>query len=135
MELKLGDKPMPKATNKDVLSSIYDEKPKEIKASSYYKEVELEDWGWMQFIQYWDDRYRETLERIPPGHPKREYPKLKNMIEYSINHWGREIFKAMIDYVFDNLAYYPKWDNPSIGLVCGAHYYSNLIANEVQKGL
>lgn len=126
---------MPKPTNQDVLNNIYGDKPKDIKASTFYKEVELKDWGWMQFLQYWDERYLETLQRIPPGHPKREYPKLKNMIEFSIKQWERDIFKAMIDYVFDNIAYYPKWDNISIGLVCGSHYWANLIANEVQKGL
>lgn len=129
----LGDKALP---SKSTLDYIYGDKPKDTKISAHYKEVlETKDWGWMQFLQYWDDKYLETLQRIPPGHPKREYPKLKNMIDYSTHHWGNDIFKAMIDYVFDNIAYYPKWDNPTIGLVCGAHYWANLIANEVQKGL
>ena len=131
----MGDKPLPKPSNKDILNQMYGEKPQDTKVSAHFSEIELKDWKWRHFQQYCDSRYQETLSRIPPGLSRKDYPKMKGIIDAAVKQWGREIFKGMIDYVFDNIAYYPKWDNPGMSLVCGNHYWSNMIANEVQKGL
>ena len=119
-------------------TDIYDQMFKTPKAektvkAKQYTEVELEDWTWINFVQYWNHRYHKTLGILPPGLGKREMGRLKGTIEPSLEHWGNEIFRDMIDYVFDSVAYYPQWKNLTIGIICGNHYWVQEISRKVQE--
>lgn len=132
--IEFGDKKMPsRKSNKDIFAQIAGEKKEEDTKRKLWSELPVEKWDWLHFLEYWDARYMKTLNILSPGRSKYTYPRLKGTIEPSRQHWGNEIFKAMIDYVFDNLAYYPQWDNPTIGLVCGKHYWVQEISRKVQQ--
>lgn len=118
--------------NKDVLAQMYGEKPAK-KVRKHFTEIPVLEWEWDNFLQYWDSRYLETLEVFPPGIGWKAKGKYKAVIDSATKHWGKELFKEMIDFVFDNLAYYPQWTNPTINLVCGSHYWVAEISRKVQQ--
>jgi hypothetical protein len=55
------------------------------------------------------------------------------MIAPSIQHWGPEFFKQMIDWIFVNYYQYPKLNTITISLVCGSHYWVEVIAQAVAR--
>ena len=134
--IELKDKKMPRierTSNKDIFAQIAGEKPSVETKRKLWTDISVEEWDWRHFLEYWDAMYMKTLNILPPGRPKAQYPKLRGMIEPSRQHWGNKIFKDMIDYVFTNLAYYPQWKNITISLVCGKHYWVEEISRKVQQ--
>jgi hypothetical protein len=127
--MELLDKNLPGFTANEILAQMY----KETSNSKGYKDKNIEQWTWADFLEYWDARYQVTLGIIPPARNKRDNPKFKGMIEPSREHWGNSLFKSMIDFVFSNLSVYPQWKNITIGLICGSHYWAEEISRKAQE--
>jgi hypothetical protein len=98
-----------------------------------YENKDPEYWGWMDFFRYFEDEYTKRF-----GHrwvTLKQRNSKKQVIEQSIKERGAVLYKAMIDWVFENYKDFPEWNEVHIGLVSGAHGYANMIAKAAQKQL
>jgi len=102
--------------------------------SGDYKHKEVLNWKWRDFYNYFDDQYAAVIGNVPWTTIKQINAK-KKIIEQSYEFWGKDVFKAMIDWLFDNYKDYPQWESISISLVCGSHYWAKMIAENAKKQL
>jgi hypothetical protein len=102
--------------------------------SGNYKAKEVDNWKWKDFYNYFDDSYNKTFGKSLWISNKQRNAK-KSIIEKSFEHWGKEVFKAMIDWLFANYQDYPQWEDVGIGLICGSHYWAKMIAENAKKQL
>ena len=99
-----------------------------------YSSKSIEEWKWLDFYNYFEDNYKKTFKRSSWENFQQRNAK-KTMIESSYELRGKELLKAMIDWVFDNYKDYPKWNDVSIGLICGKHGWAEMISENAQKQL
>lgn len=102
------------------------------KEDGNYKGKSIEDWAWKDFQNYFDDTYTQKLNKKPPYY---NIQKQKHMVMNAMELRGKEVLKAMIDFVFDNMTKYPQWNTVSMTLVCPIHGWSNMIAEGAEKKL
>jgi hypothetical protein len=102
------------------------------KKAGNYRGKDTEDWEWKDFQNYFDDQYVTIMGAKPPALAVREYGIAKSVIEAAYTHWGKQLLKDMIDWVFSNRNRYPQWVI-SMRLICGKHYWGNFIAEQTQK--
>lgn len=98
-----------------------------------YKAKEIKDWKWRDFSNYFYDSYTKKIGS--PWVSIKQRNSRKTIIEQSYEFWGKEVFKAMIDWLFDNYKDYPQWEGIHIGLICGTHYWAKMIGENAQKQL
>jgi hypothetical protein len=96
-----------------------------------YKDKDVKYWGWIDFWNYFQKKYYETFGNSW-GSVKQRNSK-KKIIEQSYEYWGKDVFKAMIDWLFDNYKDYPQWSSLHIGLICGAHGWAKMIGENTKK--
>lgn len=97
-----------------------------------YKKKEAKHWDWMDFFYYFEDQYTKKIGGNRWVTIKQRNSK-KKIIEQSYEFWGKDVFKAMIDWLFENYKDYPQWNEVSLGLVCGSHYWAKMIAENAKK--
>lgn len=99
-----------------------------------WENADLKDWDWLCFYNYFlfvkDQKYG-TIHWVT----MKEKGKKKNVIEQSFAFWGKETFKAMIDWLVENYREYPEWKELHIGLVCGTHGWAKMIAEQAARKL
>jgi|GEM_PF-3975810 len=98
---------------------------------SVKKEVPSNSWKWMDYLNFFNSLYEDHFGPAPKLTLAAK-GKFKSMIEMSVNHYGGETFKKMIEWMFDNYKSYPQWDSVSLSLVCGTHYYAAMIQQKVK---
>ena len=99
-----------------------------------YKHKEVKDWKWRDFYNYFDDKYAKIVGGNRWVTIKERNAK-KRVIEQSYEFWGKDVFKAMIDWLFENYKDYPQWKEVHIGLICGSHGWAKMIGENAQKQL
>lgn len=99
--------------------------------SAKAEEKSVASWKWMDFLKFYNSLY-EGIFGPAPKLTIADKGKYKSMIEMSVDHYGAETFKKMIEWLFDNYKSYPQWDAVSINLVCGTHYYAAMIQQKVK---
>ena len=99
-----------------------------------YKHKEVKDWKWRDFYNYFDDQYAKIIGNKGWVTLKQHNAK-KSIIEQSYEFWGKDVFKAMIDWLFENYEDFPQWKEVHIGLICGAHGWAKMIGEKAQKQL
>ena len=92
---------------------------------------EKKEVSWTRYLKYWNSAYKKAIG-TPSGLNSKQQNNYKKMIEYSVEQWGEDTFKKMIDWVFENYQNYPQWNSISMSLICGSHYWSSYIAQRVQ---
>ena len=100
------------------------------KKAGFYKGKPVEQWTWKDFQNYFDDLYKQKLDKTPPTYKP---GTRKAQIEYSYNLRGKELLKAMMDWLIKNPYYSPNWDSVGISLCLGNHYWSAIIAEKAKK--
>jgi len=100
-----------------------------VKIPSYSKK-DLKDWSWTDFYNYFEDKHTTSFYKRTASWKQRA--KYKSIIEESYSRWGKDVFKEMIDYVFENYKDYP-WEDVTIGLVCGRHYWAEEIGRAAMQ--
>ena len=98
-----------------------------------YSNVAVEAWGWMDFYDYFEDSYLDAKNAEPIRLSNRAKGKWKTAIEKSYNFWGKETFRVMIDWMFDNAKDYPEWKSLDFSLLCGCHNWAKMIGEQAQK--
>jgi hypothetical protein len=116
----------------DVFSFSGSDKPAPQNGKGYQWKDNVEDWNWMDFFHYFEDKYTEKTGLSHWYNMKQKNAK-KGVIEQSFKFWGKEFFRAMIDWLFDNYKDYPQWNDLHIGLVCGAHGWAKMIGEKTKK--
>ena len=96
------------------------------KRGTGYEDKNVEDWNWLDFWNYFRAEYLKTFKESAWTSIKYRNSR-KKIIEQSYEYYGKDVFKAMIDWLFDNYEDYPQWNEISIGLVCGSHYWAKKI--------
>jgi hypothetical protein len=104
------------------------------KKAGNYKDKEIECWKWLDFFNYFDDQHAKKIGK-KRWTTLKERNSRKKIIEQSCDFRGKDVFKAMIDWVFENYRDYPDWKDIHIGLVCGSHGWANMIADNAEKQL
>jgi hypothetical protein len=99
-----------------------------------YKHKEVKDWKWMDFYNYFDSQYVKIIGKARWVTIKQRNAK-KRVIEQSYEFWGKDVFKAMIDWLFANYKDYPQWKDLDIGLICGSHYWAKMIGENAKLQL
>jgi len=96
-----------------------------------YKNKSVGMWQWRDFYNYFSDKHTVVIG------PFSEAPKIVNarkaVIEQSYESQGKDVFKAMIDWVFDNYKDFPQWETVGINLICGAHYWARYIGAKAKE--
>jgi hypothetical protein len=98
-------------------------------------EKPVQFWNWKDFQFYFDTEYARLIGRPVPILAKESFRKKGVIISSSAKLRGNELFKAMIDWLLANYKKYPQWDLVTIGLVCGKHYWANMIADQATKSM
>jgi hypothetical protein len=96
-----------------------------------FKQKDVQDWKWMDFWNYFEDQYSRHC-----GYhwiTMKQRNSKKAVIEQSYNYWGKDVFKAMIDWLFENYKDFPQWKEVNMGLICGAHYWAKMIAEKAKE--
>lgn len=96
-----------------------------------YKTKPVSMWQWKDFYLYFSDQHTAIIG--PVWESVKQMNAKKAIIEQSYEFWGKDVFKAMIDWVFDNYKDFPQWESVGISLVCGSHYWAKHIAKEAKK--
>jgi hypothetical protein len=86
---------------------------------------------WQEWERYWETKYITTLGTTPYA-SFTERGKNKRMILAALKLRGEELFRSMIDFVFDNHVYHPEWKYLSLSLVCGSHGFAESIAKQCE---
>lgn len=99
--------------------------------SGTYKDKPVDYWSWLDFYFYFENRYASNFG----GRNTSIYTRnsKKKAIEKAIDVWGRQTFKAMIDWLFDNYKDHPEWKSLHIGLLCGNHNWAKMIGENAIK--
>ena len=108
------------------------DKPAPRQGKGYQWKENIEDWNWLDFFNYFEDKHRETIGNAHWYNFKQRNSR-KKVIEQSFTFWGKEIFKSMIDWLFENYKDYPQWEDIHIGLVCGSHGWAKMIGENAIK--
>ena len=95
---------------------------------------EVNDWKWRDFYSYFDDQYAKIVGGKRWVTAKERNSK-KRIIEQSYEFWGKDVFKGMIDWLFENYKDYPQWKDVHIGLICGAHGWAKMIGENAKRQL
>jgi len=101
--------------------------------SGNYREKPVDDWGWKDFQNYFDDQHVKILGTVAPALAIKDFGRAKGVIEASYKHWGKQLLRDMIDWTLENRYKHPQWTTISMGLICGKHYWGNYIAEQTQK--
>jgi hypothetical protein len=100
-----------------------------------YLEKPVQFWTWKDFQNYFDAEYARLIGRAAPILANGEVKKRSAIIASSVKLRGGVLFKAMIDWLFANYKRYPQWDLVAINLICGKHYWANMIADQAEKSM
>lgn len=97
-----------------------------------FKDKSVNDWTWLDFFNYFEaQKFQKTPIRNSCS--LRERNSRKKTIEKAMETWGRQTFKAMIDWLFDNYKDHPEWKSLHIGLLCGNHNWAKMIGENAIK--
>jgi len=102
------------------------------KSKQGFNDKKVEDWNWLDFWNYFESKHKEVLGKEHWYNFQQRNAK-KGIIEQSYGYWGKDVFKAMIDWLYENYRQYPQWNDIHIGLVCGAHGWAKLIGQQAKK--
>jgi len=122
IELKLVEREIPEIQRRSI-SSLTDASEEEISSR-------IEDWKWPDFVKFFNSLYQVHFGPAPKLKIS-DRGKYKAMIESSVEHYGAETFKKMIEWLFQNYKSYPQWSAVTFSLVCGTHYYATMIHQKV----
>jgi hypothetical protein len=98
-------------------------------------EKPVQFWNWKDFQCYFDAEYARLIGRPVPILADKELKKRSAIISSSAKLRGNALFKNMIDWLLANYKKYPQWDLVTINLVCGKHYWANMIADKAVKSM
>jgi hypothetical protein len=99
------------------------------KPAGNYKGKGIEDWTWKDFQNYFDDKYAQKFGLKPPTY---KAALRRAQIAYAVELRGKELFKAMIDYLLER----PKrveWSSISMSLILGNHGWAIDISQKAKK--
>jgi hypothetical protein len=94
-------------------------------------EKALDEWGYKEFIQYWEYSYKTLVNSCVPRRGANESIKLKAAITSSLKKYGPKVLRDMVDYAFLHYSEFPAWNIASPTLIFAAHYWSSLIYSRV----
>ena len=94
-------------------------------------EKPIENWTSKDFVEYWNGLYIKNLHLFPP----KTTTKILSMVKNSMEHWGKPLFKEMVDFVFRSYKRHPEWQDLQINLICGSHFYATDIAYKAQVSM
>jgi hypothetical protein len=114
--------------------SPIDKLPDKKTPTGYFRKP-IENWGWQDFLEYFDDSYKDEFKVASPlqfaGWQART--AYKSRIESAYQFWGKAVFRHMIDIIFDIYKDYPEWGEVTINLICGTHHWAAMIGNKASK--